>query len=90
MTSVKTRQMSLGLLPEASLEGFLSGRRGGAPLQQEGVTHVTHPNGSRVGGQGQLVTGAVVAVDVPAVSTMVLQHAKTNGSLTTPSQRRFL
>lgn len=52
----------------------LSGSCGGAPLQQEGVAHVAHPHRSGVGRQGQLVTGATVAVDVATVSTMVLQH----------------
>lgn len=38
------------------------------------MAHVAHPHGPRVGGQCQLVTGATAAVNVPTVSTVVLQH----------------
>ena len=61
--------------------GVLSGGCGRASLQQEGVAPVAHPHRPRVGGQGQLVTGAAVAVDVSAVSTVMLQHTNTDSSL---------
>lgn len=52
----------------------LSGRTKGAPLKQQGVTHVAHPHGPRVGGQRQLVTGTTAAINVSTVPTVVLQH----------------
>lgn len=72
----------VGVLLEARCDRVVSGSCGGAPLQQEGVAHVAHPHGSRVGRQGQLVTGATVAVDVAAVPTVVLQRK--HGELMNP------
>lgn len=51
---------------------LVSGADGGAPLQQQGVADVAHAHGFGVGGQGQLVAGAAVAVDVPTVAAVVL------------------
>lgn len=65
-------QCQKALAETLKLVGVLSGRCGGASLQQEGVAHVAHPHRPRVGGQGQLVTGTAVAVDVSTVSTVVL------------------
>lgn len=45
---------------------------GGAALQQEGVAGVAHPDGFGRGGERQLVVGAVVAENLPAVATVVL------------------
>lgn len=53
--------------------GMLSGTCGGASLQQQGVAHVAHSHRPWIRRQGQLVTGAAVAVDVSAVSAVVLR-----------------
>lgn len=37
------------------------------------MAHVAHPHRPRVGGQGQLIAGTAVAVDVSTVSAVVLQ-----------------
>lgn len=53
--------------------GMSSGTCGGASLQQQGVAHVAHSHRPWIRRQGQLVTGAAVAVDVSAVSAVVLR-----------------
>lgn len=53
--------------------GMSSGTCGGASLQQQGVAHVAHSHRPWIRRQGQLVTGAAVAVDVSAISAVVLR-----------------
>ncbi len=55
---------------------MLSGGADGASLEQKGMADVTHADRSGVRGQSQLITGAVVAVDVSTVPAMVLQTEK--------------
>lgn len=50
----------------------LSGACGGASLEEQWVADVTHTDRFGVRWQGQFVTGAAVAVDVPTVATVVL------------------
>lgn len=45
----------------------------GAPLEQKRMTDVTDADRFGVRGQGELITGAKVAVDVSTVPAMVLQ-----------------
>lgn len=47
-------------------------RVGGTSLEQEGVARVAHPHRFGRGGQRQLVVGAAVAENLPAVATVVL------------------
>lgn len=47
-------------------------RVGGTSLEQEGVARVAHPHRFGRGGQRQLIVGAAVAENLPAVATVVL------------------
>lgn len=74
------KELQIFLSPKICSWGFtlcsgtcLSGSGGRASLQQQGVTHVAHSHRPGVGGQGELVSGAAVAVDVSTVSAVVLQ-----------------
>lgn len=47
-------------------------RVGGTSLEQEGVARVAHPHRFGRGGQRQLIVGAAVTENLPAVATVVL------------------
>lgn len=47
---------------------------GGAALEQEGVARVAHPDGLGRGGERQLIVGAAVAENLPAVAAVVLRE----------------